>query len=128
MRQPRLSLPLPRRAVVVLSVLSASAFIASAQKLEAVRVIARPLDRTIALPGEFTPYLHVGIHAKVAGFVEKVEVDRGSLVKEGQLLATIVAPELNAQRAEAQAKLELLKRSAPKPKRAPPPRKARMSA
>ena len=75
------------------------------QTLEAVPVISRPLDRTVLLPGEFVPYLSVPIHAKVAGFVEKVEVDRGSIVTEGQLLATMVAPELNAQRAEAEAKV-----------------------
>jgi len=33
-------------------------------------------------------------------------VDRGSRVQEGQLLATLVAPELNAQRAEAEAKVQ----------------------
>src|SRR5215472_6679171 len=75
------------------------------QTLEAVPVISRPLDRTVLLPGEFIPYLSVPIHAKVAGFVEKVEVDRGSIVTEGQLLATMMAPELNAQRAEAEAKV-----------------------
>ena len=37
--------------------------------------------------------------------MDKVEVDRGSVVKEGQLLATMIAPELNAQRAEAKAKV-----------------------
>jgi len=78
---------------------------AAGQTLEAVPVISRPLDRTVLLPGEFVPYLSVPIHAKVAGFVEKVEVDRGSIVTEGQLLATMVAPELNAQRAEAEAKV-----------------------
>jgi membrane fusion protein (multidrug efflux system) len=78
---------------------------AAAQTLEAVPVVSRPMDRTVLLPGEFVPYLSVPIHAKVAGFVDKVEVDRGSVVAEGQLLATMVAPELNAQRAEAQAKV-----------------------
>src|SRR5439155_17422057 len=57
------------------------------------------------LPGEFLPFLRVDVHAKVAGFVQKIEVDRGSVVKEGQLLATMFAPELNAQTAEAEAKL-----------------------
>src|ERR1700737_1316106 len=75
------------------------------QTLEAVPVVSRPIDRTVLLPGEFVPYLSVPIHAKVTGFVEKVEVDRGSVVTEGQLLATMVAPELNAQHAEAQAKV-----------------------
>ena len=35
------------------------------------------------------------------------EVDRGSAVQEGQLLPTMVAPELNAQRAEARAKVSV---------------------
>jgi membrane fusion protein, multidrug efflux system len=83
-----------------------TAGVGRAQQLEAVRVISRPLDQTVVLPGEFTPYLSVAIHAKVAGFVQSVEVDRGSVVKEGQLLATIVAPELTAQRAEAEAKVQ----------------------
>jgi len=61
-------------------------------------------SHTVLLPGEFVPYLNVSIHAKVAGFVDKVEVDRGSVVTDGQLLATMVAPELNAQHAEAEAK------------------------
>ena len=75
------------------------------QTMDAVRVISRPLDRKVELPGEFVPYLSVPVHAKIPGFVEKVEVDRGSVVKEGQLLATMIAPELNAQRAEAKAKV-----------------------
>src|SRR6516162_5913764 len=77
------------------------------QTLEAVRVISRPANETVNLPGEFVAYLSVPIHAKIAGFVEKIEVDRGSVVKEGQLLATIVAPELNAQRTEAKAKVSV---------------------
>jgi membrane fusion protein, multidrug efflux system len=85
---------------------AASSGVGHAQQLEAVRVISRPLDQTVVLPGEFTPYLSVAIHAKVAGFVETVKVDRGSVVREGQLLATIIAPELNAQRAEAEAKVQ----------------------
>src|SRR3954465_15274114 len=78
---------------------------AMGQNLEAVPVVSRPPDRTVLLPGEFTPYLSVPIHAKVAGFVEKVDVERGSPVREGQLLATMVAPELTAQHAEAEAKV-----------------------
>jgi len=77
------------------------------QTVEAVRVVSRPTNRTVDLPGEFVPYLSVPIHAKIAGFVENIDVDRGSLVKEGQLLATMVAPELKAQRAEAKAKISV---------------------
>src|SRR5262249_22089667 len=56
--------------------------------------------------GEFRPYLGVPIFAKVTGFVEKVEVDRGSPVKEGDVLATLVAPEMQAQILEAQSKAQ----------------------
>ena len=97
MRNPELTI------LIGLALSSGPAF---GQALEAVRVISRPSDRTIVLPGEFLPYLSVPIHAKVAGFVDKIEVDRGSMVKEGQLLATMIAPELNAQRAEAEAKVQ----------------------
>lgn len=79
-----------------------------AQTVETVRVISRPIERKVDLPGEVLPYESVPIHAKVAGFVEKVLVDRGSVVKTGQLLATMVAPELTAQIAEAEAKVKAL--------------------
>ena len=75
------------------------------QPVDVVPVIARPVDRTVELPGEFLPYLAVAIHAKVTGFVSRVEVDRGSVVREGQLLATLDAPELRARVLEAQSKL-----------------------
>jgi membrane fusion protein, multidrug efflux system len=42
---------------------------------------------------------------RVTGFVKAVNVDRGSKVREGQLLASLEAPELVAQRSEAQSKL-----------------------
>lgn len=95
----------PKMNIAIWISLALSSGTAFGQALEAVRVISRPSDRTIVLPGEFLPYLSVPIHAKVSGFVEKIEVDRGSMVTEGQLLATMIAPELNAQRAEAEAKV-----------------------
>lgn len=76
------------------------------QPVEVVQVVSRAAERKISLPGEFQPYMEVALHAKVEGFVEKVYVDRGSMVKEGQLLATLVAPELKARRAEAEAKVQ----------------------
>jgi RND family efflux transporter MFP subunit len=59
------------------------------------------------LPGEFTPYMSVALHAKVRGFVERVHVDIGSIVKQGQLLAELSAPEMAAQIAEAESKVRL---------------------
>src|SRR3989449_8690749 len=76
-----------------------------AQGVDVVKVVSRSAERKVQLPGEFIPFQTVTIHAKVTGFVDRVEVDRGSVVKKGQLLATLDAPELRAQRAEAQAKV-----------------------
>jgi membrane fusion protein, multidrug efflux system len=72
--------------------------------VECVRVVSKSIDRQVRLPGELTPYLSVPIYARVTGFVDRVEVDRGSVVKKGQVLATLVAPETEAQIAEATSK------------------------
>jgi RND family efflux transporter MFP subunit len=74
--------------------------------VETATVVSKPLDTVTHLEGELTPFEKVAIYARVNGFVSRVLVDRGSRVKTGQLLMTVVAPELNAQRAEAQAKLQ----------------------
>lgn len=85
---------------------SAPAAAAAPGAIEVVPVVAKPLDTTMMLEGELAPYERVAIFARANGFVSQVLVDRGSHVKQGQLLVTIVAPELGAQRAEAQAKLQ----------------------
>jgi RND family efflux transporter MFP subunit len=74
--------------------------------IDVVPVVSKPLDTTIQLEAELAPYERVAIFARANGFVSQVLVDRGSHVKQGQLLVTVVAPELGAQRAEAQAKLQ----------------------
>src|SRR5881397_3789050 len=76
--------------------------------VEAVRVVSKAVERQVKLPGEFQPYLAVSIYAKLPGFVKRVAVDRGSTVKEGQVLVTIEAPEMLAQIAEAQSKAQAL--------------------
>lgn len=74
--------------------------------VETVAVSRHSLDVTVELPGEIQPYQAVAIYSKVTGFVESINVDRGSQVHKGQVLAQLVAPELISQRVEAQAKLQ----------------------
>lgn len=69
-------------------------------------VASRRLAMNVALPGELQPYEEVRIFPKVSGFVQWIGVDRGSRVKKGQLLATLTAPEIVAQRTEAEAKVQ----------------------
>ena len=80
--------------------------LSAVQGADVVKVISKTTDRMIQLPGEFQPYQQVAIFAKVSGFVDKVNVDVGSMVKTGDLLATLVAPELTAHRLEASAKVQ----------------------
>lgn len=77
--------------------------------VETVRVEEKAMGRKSRLPGEFLPYHQVDVHARVAGYVERVEVDRGTVVKQGQLLVELSAPEMKAQLAEAEARVETLK-------------------
>lgn len=76
--------------------------------MEVVRVASKAVERQVKLPGEFQAYLTVPIHAKLPGFVKRVDVDRGSTVKQGQVLVTIEAPEMQAQIVEAQSKAQVL--------------------
>ncbi len=62
----------------------------------------------VDLPGEFLPFLSVSLHAKVPGYVERILVDRGSRVEDGQLLAELSAPEMAAQIAEAESKVQAI--------------------
>lgn len=77
-----------------------------APKVEVAKVISQKLAISAHLPGELGPYEMVSIFPKVTGYVKWMGVDRGSHVRTGELLAQLEAPELIAQRAEAQAKLQ----------------------
>jgi RND family efflux transporter MFP subunit len=74
--------------------------------IDVVRVVEQPLDVQLSLPGELTPYQSVAIYPRVTAFVKTVRVDRGSLVRAGDVIAILEAPELVAQRSEAQSKLQ----------------------
>lgn len=73
--------------------------------LELAEVQSARLEQTIVLPGELLPYQAVDLRAKVTGFVERIPVDRGSIVQRGDLIAELSAPELRAREAEAEAQL-----------------------
>jgi membrane fusion protein, multidrug efflux system len=81
----------------------ASAATESPVQVEVTTVKSKKLNTTERLPAELVPYESVDIYAKETGFVKTIKVDRGSRVRQGQLLAEIEAPELVAQRAQANA-------------------------
>ena len=76
------------------------------QTVEVAKVTSKKLSIATRLPGELQAYEAVAVSPKVTAYVDSISVDRGSRVKAGQLMARLVAPEVVAQRAEAQSKLQ----------------------
>jgi len=81
------------------------------QKKEEAAVIETALvqslqpSKQMTLPGELLPWNKVNIHPKVKGFVKTVQVDRGSFVHKGQILAILEAPEVISELSQAKAQL-----------------------
>ena len=64
----------------------------------AVAVVKRgEISNNLSIAGEFLPYQEVELHAKVAGYIRKINVDIGDHVRAGQVLAVLEVPELAAQ-------------------------------
>jgi RND family efflux transporter MFP subunit len=74
--------------------------------LEVTTVKSAKLNTTERLPAELAPYERVEVFAKETGFVKSITVDRGSKVKQGELIAELEAPELVARQAQANASYE----------------------
>jgi membrane fusion protein (multidrug efflux system) len=68
-------------------------------------VVSHELNRQLRLTGELQPYQDVMLYPKVQGFIEWIGVDRGSVVRSGQLLVRLSAPEIGSQRVEANARV-----------------------
>jgi RND family efflux transporter MFP subunit len=71
-----------------------------------VAVESKKLDTVLALPAQIIPYEAVDIYPKVTGFIDMIRVDRGSHVRAGEVMIRLSAPELVAQRAQAEASLQ----------------------
>jgi multidrug efflux pump subunit AcrA (membrane-fusion protein) len=74
-----------------------------APHVEMVKVESRSLTRTVPLTAELAPFLKADTEARVPGYVERVLVDRGSMVRRGQLLVQLSAPEMASQTSAAES-------------------------
>jgi RND family efflux transporter MFP subunit len=61
------------------------------------------LTSRLSIAAEFQPYQEVNVYAKVSGYIQKLYVDWGAHVKQGQLLAVLEIPELQQQLDQDQA-------------------------
>jgi RND family efflux transporter MFP subunit len=71
-----------------------------------VPVIRGDLSSTLTVAGEFQPYQEVDLHAKVSGYIRRINVDIGDRIKNGEVLALLEVPELNAQVAASKAQIQ----------------------
>lgn len=55
------------------------------------------IRQVLTLAGQFQPYQVVDVHPKVSGYMRKINVDIGDIVRQGQTIATLEVPELRAQ-------------------------------
>jgi RND family efflux transporter MFP subunit len=55
------------------------------------------ISQVLTLAGQFQPYQVVDVHPKVSGYMRRINVDIGDIVREGQVIASLEVPELKAE-------------------------------
>jgi len=76
---------------------------ASAPAAAVVKVTRGSISDTLEIASEFQPFQEVDVYAKVSGYIQKLYVDYGTHVKQGQVLAVLEIPELQQQLQQDQA-------------------------
>lgn len=74
--------------------------------VKAVAVTHSEPRRELILIGEARPFQNTILYAKTGGYLDKIYVDKGDKVRQGQLLATIISPEVDQDYQAAVADLE----------------------
>ena len=75
----------------------ANASSASTPRVAVVPVKRQDLSSTLEIASELQPYQEINVYAKVSGYVKKLNVNWGTRVHEGQILAVLEVPELQQQ-------------------------------
>lgn len=86
--------------LLIFAVLTSSAY---ALELPVARPVTGTIHRWIALPASLAPWQKAILYAKVTGYIATLTVDKGDVVKAGQVLATLEVPELQADMAKSKA-------------------------
>ena len=64
---------------------------------------AGAIANQLTVAGVFQPFQEIDVHGKVSGYIRRIYVDIGDRVRQGQTLAVLEVPELQAEVAGAQA-------------------------
>lgn len=72
------------------------------------KVVRKSMARDLTISSELVPFQEIDIYAKESGFVKQLLVDYGSHVRQGQLLAVLEIPELEANIQQDQSAINSL--------------------
>jgi RND family efflux transporter MFP subunit len=90
-------------ALLILAVSAAGCGSSANQKAAAppsvavVKVSRGDLADNLEIASEFEPFQEIDVYAKVSGYIQSLDVDWGTHVKQGQLMAVLEIPELEQQ-------------------------------
>jgi multidrug efflux pump subunit AcrA (membrane-fusion protein) len=70
---------------------------ATAPAAAVVKVARKNIADNLEIASEFQPFQEVDVFAKVSGYIHKLNVDWGTHVRQGQVLAELEIPELQQQ-------------------------------
>ncbi len=84
----------------------AAAAVAAVPATEVFALERGQISTSLQLPGELTAYQQADLYAKENSYVRKIYADIGTEVRQGQLLASLDAPELNSRLAAAASRLK----------------------
>jgi membrane fusion protein (multidrug efflux system) len=68
-----------------------------------VNVVKKTLSRELTLSSELVPFQEIDVYAKESGYVKTLNVDYGTHVRAGEVMALLEIPELEAQLQEDRA-------------------------
>lgn len=77
--------------------------LANAPVAPVVKVSRRNISDTLEIASEFLPYQEIDVYAKVSGYIRQLNVDWGTRVRQGDIMAVLEVPELEQQIALDQA-------------------------
>jgi RND family efflux transporter MFP subunit len=69
-------------------------------------VTLKPISRQLTVSSELVPFQEIDVYAKQSGYVRALNVDYGSRVKAGDILAVLEIPELEMKLAQDKAAVE----------------------
>lgn len=79
---------------------------ATVPEVGVVKTVRKTLSRQLTVSSELVPFYQIDVYAKESGFVKELNVDFGTHVKQGQIMAVLEIPELKLQLDEDQAAIK----------------------